>query len=100
MRRDACRTAFGPKRGAKTMGEKDVRIRAVELHRLSVECAACKSAIVFEAAASRGPGATACPNCGAAMPKVAELVAAFRALFEHAKAHTVASVHFLVRLDE
>jgi hypothetical protein len=81
------------------MGEKDLRVSAAEIHRLSVECGACKSAIVFEATASRGPGETVCPNCGGSMPNVAALVGAFRTLFENAKG-AKAPVHFLVHLDD
>lgn len=63
------------------MGTTELRVDAAELHRLSVACAECTSAIVFEASAARGPGALTCPNCSTPLPGVIDLVAAYRDFF-------------------
>jgi predicted RNA-binding Zn-ribbon protein involved in translation (DUF1610 family) len=79
------------------MGDKELRIRADELHRLGIVCDTCKSEMIFEAKAVRGPGITSCPNCGTQMPHVAEIVDAYRGFFK--QLHRV-SAYLLVRLND
>lgn len=79
------------------MGDKELRVSASELNRLSIGCTTCKSEIVFAAEAQRGPGETMCPNCGASMPKVGIIVSAYRAFFVHI---STAPVHFLIRVED
>ena len=64
------------------MGEKQLRLLASEAHRVSVECAGCKSAVVFEAIAQRGPGVLICPNCGVAIGQAHEAVNAYRTFMD------------------
>lgn len=64
------------------MGNKQLRLLASEAHRVSVECAGCKSAVVFEATAQRGPGGLVCPNCGVAMIHAHEVVNAYRTFMD------------------
>jgi hypothetical protein len=79
------------------VGDKELRVRANELHRLSVECENCKSEVLFEVTAPRGPGDVVCPNCSRGMLGVANIVMSYRTFFAE-----VIKVHasFLVRIDD
>ena len=78
------------------MGEKDLRIRADELHRLGIACGVCKTEIVFEATAERGPGVVVCPSCSVTIPHATEIVMAYRDFFRQLSR---ASVTLLVRVE-
>ena len=79
------------------MSDKDLRIRADELHRLGIGCEHCKSEIIFEATAERGPGETLCPNCSTPMSNVGSIVAAYRTFFCQV---SKVKAQFLVRIDD
>lgn len=83
------------------MGDKELRVEALELHRLSLGCTHCKSEVVFEANAERGPGGLTCPNCGMPMPHAADLVTAYRDFLRMCTAEKDAlAISFLVKLDD
>jgi hypothetical protein len=83
------------------MGDKELRVGALELHRLSLGCIQCKSEVIFEAHADRGPGGLMCPNCGVPMPNAVHLVTAYRDFLRMCAAEKNAlSVSFLVKLDD
>jgi hypothetical protein len=83
------------------MGEKELRVDALEVHRLSLTCLSCHSEAVFEAGAVRGPGGIVCPNCSAPMPHATELVTVYREFFRMCTAaKATLGVSFRVPLDE
>jgi len=83
------------------MGNKELRVNALELNRIGVTCPTCKSEMVFDCASDRSPvGGWECPGCGAMMQDAMNLARSYREFFQRASLlKDRVTVSLLVKLD-
>jgi hypothetical protein len=82
------------------MGNKELRVNALELNRLGIACPTCKTEIVFDSEGQRGPNGVECPGCGNLIQDAINLVRRYREFFQmcsHLKDKVTVSL--LVKLD-
>jgi transposase-like protein len=82
------------------MGDKELRVNALELNRIGITCPKCKTEMVFDCSSTQPPTGYSCGGCGVSWTDALTLVREYRSLFQQMSAlKETVTVSLLVKLD-